>query len=299
MRLPPLTALRHFDAAARHLSFKKAAEELAVSPAAVTHQIKLLEEFLGKPLFIRETRRILLTEAGERLARTVSHSFRELADVARQIAAAPDADFVTVKLGRYIGARWLSPRLRDFWSSYPAVDLRLHHSVDELPDDPPDIDLAILWGNGIWPGLVVEPLISIQSIPLCAPALLAAASSFLAAPTTGARLLLHYRDHASWREWFQSAGLDPDLAGAGQVFDDANVVIEAAIAGQGIALGYLPISRVELKDGRLTTPHPHRCEAAFRYYLVYRANRPLRPPVALFRDWLLKQADQLRAEAVT
>jgi LysR family glycine cleavage system transcriptional activator len=143
--------------------------------------------------------------------------------------------------------------------------------------------------------LVVEPLIPLQTVPLCAPEQLAAASAFLTSPTAGSRLLLHYRDHMSWCEWFESAGLNPDLARAGQIFDDANVVVEAAVAGQGIALGYMPVSKVELKDGRLAIPHPHRCDAAFGYHLVYRHSAALRPPVALFRDWLLQQAALSRA----
>ena len=289
-RLPPLTALRHFEAAARHLSFKKAADELAVSPAAVTHQIKVLEWFFATPLFHRETRQVGLTEAGEKLARAASQAFRDLAETVQEIAGDANPQFVTVKLGRYIGARWLSPRLRDFWSGHSAVDLRLHHSTNEQPDDPADVDLAILWGDGNWPHHTVEPLIALKTVALCAPGMLRTASRFLARLEKDKKILLHYRDHESWREWLASAGLDPAAARSGQVFDDANVVIEAAIAGQGITLGYLPVSEVDLRDGRLVPAHAHHCDAAFGYYLVYRPRVLERPAVAAFRDWLRRQA---------
>lgn len=288
-RLPPLTALRHFEAAARHLSFKKAADELAVSAAAVTHQIKSLEVFFARPLFRRETRQVRLTETGEKLAHAVSRIFHDLAETAYQLSAETNPEFVTVKLGRYIGARWLSPRLRDFWSRHPSVDLRLHHSTNERPDDPEDLDLAILWGDGNWPHHSVELLTDLQTIALCAPAMRRAAGRFLAKPDKRSKLLLHYRDHESWCEWFASAGLDPALARGGQIFDDANVVIEAAIAGQGIALGYLPVSQIDLKDGRLVLAHRHHCDAAFGYHLVYRPAVLKRNSVAAFRDWLRLQ----------
>jgi LysR family glycine cleavage system transcriptional activator len=292
-RLPPLTALRHFEAAARHLSFKRAAEELAVSPAAVTHQVKLLEAWLGTDLFVRQIRRIHLTAAGEKLARQASQMFADLAETARQISGQPELNFVTVKLGRYFGAKWLSPRLRDFWREHPAIDLRLHHSVNELPDDPPDIDLAILWGDGRWPMPVVEPLLAVQTVALCAPALKKAAKAFLRAPHNTGRMLLHYRDQTAWQEWFASAGLAADQAQSGQVFDDANVVLEAAAAGQGVALGYLPISQGELDLGRLVQAHPHQCSSANGYYLVSRRDALARPPVAIFRHWLQAQSGQI------
>jgi LysR family glycine cleavage system transcriptional activator len=291
-RLPPLTALRHFEAAARHLSFKRAAEELAVSPAAVTHQVKLLEAWLGADLFIRQIRRIHLTAAGEKLARQASQMFADLAETARQISGQPDLNFVTVKLGRYFGAKWLSPRLRDFWRDHPDIDLRLHHSVNELPDDPPDIDVAILWGDGRWSMPVVEPLLSVQTVALCAPEMRRSAKAFLRAPRNAGRMLLHYRDHMAWQEWFRSAGLANELAETGQVFDDANVVLEAAASGQGIALGYLPISRTELDLGRLALAHPHQCNSENGYYLVGRREALTRPPVATFRTWLQAQSTQ-------
>ncbi|HVJ35733.1 MAG TPA: LysR family transcriptional regulator [Terriglobia bacterium] len=289
-RLPPLNALRHFEAVARHLSFKLAAEELAVSPAAVTHQVQLLEAWLGTALIVRLTRRIDLTPAGEKLARQASRSFADLAETARQLAGPAANNFVTVKLGRYIGAKWVSPRLRDFWQRHAAIDLRLHHSVNELPDDPPDIDMAVLWGGGHWPSLTVEPLLMVENVALCAPALLKTAKAFLRKPGGDGRMLLHYRDYSGWEEWFVSAGLPAEAARHGQLFDDANVVIEAAAAGQGLALGYLPISQTEIDLGRLALAHPHRCKPANGYYLVYRREVLGRRSVATFRRWILAEA---------
>lgn len=293
-RLPPLNAIRHFEAAARHLSFKRAAEELAVSPAAVTHQVKLLEAWLGTQLFLRETRRIRLTGAGEKLARQANQLFADLAETALEISGQPQANFVTVKLGRYIGAKWLSPRLRDFWHNHPTIDLRLHHSVNELPDDPPDTELAILWGDGRWQMPVVEPLLAVATVALCAPSLRKAAKAFLRKLDGDNRMLLHYRGYSDWQDWFTSAGLPGEYAAHGQVFDDANVVIEAAAAGQGLALGYLPISQIELDLGRLVLAHRHHCASRNGYYLVYRRDVLSRQSVAIFRQWLLQQAAQTK-----
>jgi LysR family glycine cleavage system transcriptional activator len=289
-RLPPLNALRYFEAVARHLSFKQAAEELAVSPAAVTHQVKLLEAWLGTSLIERLTRRIQLTAAGEKLARQASRSFADLAETARQLSAQQASNFVTVKLGRYIGAKWVSPRMRDFWSRHPAIDLRLHHSVNELPDDPPDIDMAVLWGKGYWPSMTVEPLMMVQNVALCAPGLLKSAKAFFRQPRQGVRMLLHYRDYSAWEEWFASAGLPVEAARQGQLIDDANVVVEAAAAGQGIALGYLPISQSEIDLGRLVLAHPHHCDPVDGYYLAYRREVLGRRSVAIFRRWILQEA---------
>lgn len=292
--MPPLNAVRHFEAAARHLSFKRAAEELAVSPAAVTHQVKLLEAWLGTPLFLRETRRIRLTSAGEKLSRQANQLFADLAETAQQISGQPQTNFVTVKLGRYIGAKWLSPRLRNFWHDHPMIDLRLHHSVNELPDDPADTELAILWGNGRWQMPVVERLLAVETVALCAPTMRKATKAFLRAPERGSRMLLHYRDYSDWQDWFVSAGLPGEYAAQGQVFDDANVVIEAAAAGQGLALGYLPISQIELDLGRLVLAHPHHCASRNGYYLVCRRDVLSRQPVAIFRQWLLQQAAETK-----
>ena len=150
--------------------------------------------------------------------------------------------------------------------------------------------MAILWGDGRWARLVVEPLLSVESVALCAPSQRKLAKTFFRAPTSGNRMLLHHRDHGGWMEWFESAGLDPEAARHGQVFDDSNVVIEAAAAGQGFALGYLPISQAEVDFGRLALAHAHRCPTAENYYLVYRQEVLKRQPVAVFRRWLLREA---------
>jgi LysR family glycine cleavage system transcriptional activator len=288
--LPSLAALRAFEAAARFESFKQAAEELHVTPTAVSHQIKLLERDLNKRLFLRRVRQVRLTEAGRVLQAGLTEAFDRIATATAQCRRLTERATVTVGLGPILASKWLSPRLSRFWQRYPDIDLRLHHSPLAVDFRDSDIDLLIAWGEGDWRGVEVEELLRIRVTPVVSPRLLAA-SGTLDDPTDLARFpLIHQRDQVAWQDWFAAAGLAPQEARRGVVIEDAHVVLQAAMAGQGVALGTLPFIDDELAAGRLLRPFALAVEPQRAYYLVY-------PKAALaiagcrsLRDWLVEEA---------
>jgi len=287
--LPSLKAIRYFEAAARHLSFKRAAEEMNISQGAISQQIHSLEQFLGKPLFLRQTRKVQLTSSGWRLAQSASLAIKNLSETVTEIRNEGLRDVITVHTGPYFSARWLSPRLSSFSQKFPSTDLWMHHSTQSDPGWDTDTDIALLWGTGEWQNAIVEPLISVSMVPLCSPAMLTA--------TTGTNLimqgqtpLLHYQNRQTWSEWLYSAGLDSTLAQKGPIFDDPNVIVGAASSGQGIALGFLPLANQDLSSDRLVVAHEHISESRFGYYIVMRDITPLPTKVKAFRDWIIEEA---------
>ena len=175
--LPSLNSLRVFEAAARHQSFTVAAEELAVTQGAVSYQVRRLEGALGIDLFRRKTRQVALTVEGERLFRAVHRMLRDLDDEVRAISPRSDRMVLTVAVSTYVAARWLSPRLGRFFSAHPEITLRLQHSVNDPTFAVEDVDMAIRWGDGNWPGVVAELLLASPMMPVCAPGLTAGATS--------------------------------------------------------------------------------------------------------------------------
>ena len=261
-RLPSITALRAFEAAARCESFKQAAEELGVTPTAVSHQVKNLEGSFGQPLFHRRTRHVRLTDSGALLYDGLREAFDRMEQAVLRCRNAPARETVTLGLGPIVAAKWLSPRLSRFWARCPEVDLRLHHSPVTLAFGATAADLAIAWGDGQWPGLSVEPLLEIQVTPVLSPRLRQTAGG-LAKPADLLRLpLLHQRDDSAWREWLEAAGLTlPDRV-PGTVIEDAHVVLQAAIEGQGVALGTLPLVADDLTADGCYDPSPSRSRPA-------------------------------------
>jgi LysR family glycine cleavage system transcriptional activator len=257
-QLPSLSALRAFEAAARFESFKQAAEELHVSPTAVSHQIKLLERDLGQRLFVRRVRQVRLTEAGRVLQAGLGEAFDRMAAATAQCRRSTERATVTVGLGPIVASKWLSPRLSRFWQRYPDIDLRLHHSPRAVDFRESDVDLMIAWGEGDWRGVEVEELLRIRVTPVFSPRL--------------------QRDHGAWQDWFAAAGLAPEAARRGVVIEDAHVGLQAAMAGQGVALGTLPFIDDELAAGRLVRPFDLAVEPQRAYYLVYP------------KDWLVEEA---------
>ena len=285
--LPSPTALRSFEAAARHESFKAAAAELKVTPTAISHQIKQLERQLGCRLFRRETRQVRLTELGQLLFSATNEAFDRIEAGVAQVRRRAGRATLTLGLGPILAAKWLTPRLPRFWQRCPEVDLRLHHSLRSLGFRASGIDLTIDWGDGRVPDATVERLLEIAYSPVLSPGL---AGVGLADAAELARLpLLHQRDHSAWRAWLAAAGLDPAAAERGVVFEDAHVALQAALEGQGVALGVLPLIADELAAGRLIRPFALTTRPAEAYYLVLPAGR-IDPDLARLRDWLLEEA---------
>ncbi|MEM7225380.1 MAG: transcriptional regulator GcvA [Pseudomonadota bacterium] len=288
--LPALSTLRTFEAAARHESFKRAAAELAVTPTAVSHQVKQLERDVGQPLFHRRVRQVRLTEAGRLLLEACRESFDGLEAALARLRAGVGRARVIVGVGPLVAAKWLTPRLSGFWQSCPGVDLRLHHSPLSIDFRESDIDLAIAWGDGAWREVAVEPLLKIQVTPVMSPRLLADGTG-LETPQDLLRYpLLHQRDRDGWREWFGHAGLGDPEAGASIVIEDAHVVLQAAIEGQGVALGIPPFIADDIAAGRLIRPLDLAIEPSRAYYLVYPKGALRNPTLKRLRDWLVAEA---------
>jgi LysR family glycine cleavage system transcriptional activator len=288
-RLPPLNSLRAFEAGARHLSFTKAAAELNVTPAAVSHQVKALEEDLGVKLFRRLIRKLVLTEQGRRLSPVLSEAFELMTAGVEELRQGSETPTLTVTVTPSFSSKWLVGRLGRFWERHPEIDLRLHHSIQVMDLAREGIDLAVRWGRGTWPGLTAECLLEAEVTPVCSPALLTGERPLKSPADLQHQVLIHEDDHANWIQWLAAAGVEGVDPRRGPVMDDAGVVIEAAAAGRGVALGRLALVAGELQRGRLVRPFELSLESDFGYFLVYPPAALARPKVKAFRDFLMEE----------
>ncbi len=288
-RMPPLKALLYFEAGARHLSFTKAANELSVTQTAVSHQVKHLEQWFGKSLFRRETRRLVLTEAGVGLYPVVAEALDKIAATAARIRAAPDRRTLTVSVTPTFGSRWLARRLGRFWQPHPDIDLRLHHSVQLVDFHRDDVDVAIRWGDGNWPDTSSEWLMAAVAMPLCCPELLSDPNALRRPSDLSRHTLLHEKDYQEWTEWLIGAGAADVDGRRGPVIDDPNSIVRAAVAGHGVMMGSPTMLRAELEAGRLITPFSNTRDPEPAYYLVYPPQALQRPNVRAFREFIVSE----------
>jgi LysR family glycine cleavage system transcriptional activator len=300
-RLPPLNALRAFEAAARHLSFTKAAAELHVTQAAISHQIRTLEEHLGVPLFQRRNKAVLLTEAGQLCLPGVRDGFARLAEAIESVRALESTNILGVTMPPSLAAKWLVPRLEGFRSANPEIEVRIDASTQLVDFARESIDVGIRYGGGSYAGLTAEPLFETEAFPVCSPQLRKGPRALRTPQDLKWHTLLHTDwlargDEPDWRMWLLAAGVrDVDWA-RGPKFNDGAVAIQAAIEGHGVALGRSALVAGDLKAGRLVRPFRLSVASRFRYYLVYPPAAIKRPRVAAFRAWLLAEASQSRRE---
>jgi LysR family transcriptional regulator, glycine cleavage system transcriptional activator len=296
-RLPPLNSLRAFEAAARHLSFKKAAEELGVTPAAISHQVHALEDYCGVRLFDRLTRALRLTEAGRVALPHLSDGFDRLNEAVEAMRRTQGSGILTVSLAPSFGARWLVPRLDRLREAHPEFDVRLH-ATDALVSFSGDgVDVAVRYGRGTYRNLRSELLMSEVSFPVCSPKLLEKGPPLRRPEDLRYHTLLHVQwageEEAApnWRMWLSAAGINGIDFERGPRFSFESMAIETAINGQGIALASGALVEADLTAGRLVRPFPPSvCEAtAFSYYLVYPEHKAADPNVMAFREWLLNE----------
>ncbi len=286
--LPPLDALRVFDAAARRLSFAAAAAELHLTASAVSHRIKALEAQLGLVLFERLTRKVRLTPAGRAYAAAVADAIAILREATRRLAAEANRP-LTASVTPLFGARWLLPRLARFEAAHPGLTVRLI-STTRMADFATDgVDCAVRFGKGAWPGLTAHRLMSLDYVPVCAPAL--ARQGRLKSPNDLKRFTLLHAEATSeaWRMWLLAAGavgVDPE---SGQTLSDTTAVIQAAIDGNGIAISDRKFIARELKQRRLVTPFSIDMPSGGAFYFVYPEGRAGDRRIAAFRDWVLKE----------
>ncbi|MBO9543348.1 LysR family transcriptional regulator [Caulobacter sp.] len=283
----PLNALRAFEASARHLSFTRAAIELCVTQAAVSHQVKGLEARLGAALFRRLPRGLALTDEGLALLPSVRDSFDRLDDVLARFEGGRVLEVLSVGVVGTFAVGWLLPRLPAFREAHPFVDLRLFTNNNRTDLAGEGLDCAVRFGDGAWHGTEASPLFEAPMSPLCAPAI----AERIAEPKDllAETLLRSYRA-ADWPDWFAAAGLSPPPI-RGPVFDSSWVMVEAAIQGFGVALAPPMMFARDLQQGRLVRPFPTQVSAG-RYWLTWLKSRAPTPALKAFQAWLSSTENQ-------
>ena len=290
-QLPPLNALRAFDAAARHENFSRAAEELNVTQGAVSRQIQLLEERLGRPLFVRRGPRLELTAIGREYHQVVQTALNTLRrGTERLFRSAPSSHLVISVLPSF-AANWLVPLVAEFEAQHPGLSLRLASSYEVIDfSNQPDIDVAIRYGRGDWPGveshLVVEEVI----FPVCSPAVAARLKE--PADLRSEKLLIEDPGWDEWSTWARAAGFEFDRKQIHRLSDDFNVQFQAASQGQGVALGRRLIVANDLRAGRLVCPFPLVVPGSMQYYFVAPPERFSEPAVDSLRRWMQAAAQR-------
>ncbi|MGJ7498755.1 transcriptional regulator GcvA [Variovorax sp. ZT5P49] len=296
-QLPPLNALRAFEATARHLSVKNAADELCVTPGAVSQLVKTLELHLGVQLFRRVNRGVFLTDAGQAYLPPVRNAFRQISDATQKIAVPAETGLLTVSATPFFASAWLVPRLKSFQDAHPDIDLQVLTS-NALADFSRDgVDVAIRHGMGQYPGLASQRVLTVEMVPVAAPALVAEHGK----PKKPADLLRWPRvndaDRKGWRLWFEAQGIEDAGPARGPSFDDAGLLLQAVLAGQGAALLPAAMMAPEIEQGRLVQLSKVTWLEDFAYYLACPEGSRDRPKVAAFRDWLLGAVRQKSASS--
>lgn len=288
--LPPMQALRAFEAAAQLLSFKQAAARLHRTPSAVSHQIRGLEEVLGTALFHRNPRGLRLTEAGREYLAAVHEALGGLAEATTRVQRAHGEGPLSISLFPSFAVRWLIPRLNDFRERHPGFEIELVSSVRQADFESGAIDAAIRFGDGDWPGLRADPLMFEERFPVCSPGLAAGPPPLADPADLEHAVLLHNGAHpGEWAAWLEEAGVTGIDSNRGPAFDASNEVLAAAANGMGIALGRTPLVESDLDAGRLIDPFGIRVRSRGRYWLVAPEATADTPALAAFRNWLQAQ----------
>ena len=299
-RLPPLNALRAFEAAARHLNFSRAADELSVTPGAVSQQIQNLEDYVGAALFKRTPKGLLLTDAAQTALPALREAFDRLAEAASLLTAAVDGRRLTLTAPPSFAAKWLVPRLGAFEQAHPQVDVWLSAGIELVDLTAGEVDVAIRYGAGRYPGLEVRRLFSETVIPVVSPEHLK--DTPLVEPRDLANhTLLHDGSPdlddscPDWSMWLAARGLKAIDGMRGPRFNQSSLVIEAAVNGRGVALAKRTLAAADLEAGRLVAPLQIATAVDFAYYLVHPQAQGRLPQVKAFVSWI--EAEALAHEA--
>ena len=297
-RLPPLNALRAFEAAARHMNFSRAAEELSVTPGAVSQQIQNLEDFIGAPLFKRTPKGLLLTDGAQTALPSLREAFDRLAEAASQLTAAADGRRVTVSAAPSFAAKWLVPRLGRFEAAHPEVDVWLSAGMELVDFADGEVDVAIRYGSGRYPGLEVARLMGETVMPVAAPSLLAEK------PLHEPQDLIHHtllhdgspdadESCPDWAMWLTARGLKSVDGGRGPRFNQSSLVIEAAVGGRGVALAKGTLAQADLDAGRLVAPLSSSSSTTLdlAYHLVHPKAKGRLKQVRAFTAWVKAEAE--------
>lgn len=286
MKLPPLHALMCFESAARHLSMKKAAEELCVTSSAVSQQIAKLEDMTRMRLFIRSPRSLELTDEARIYLRAIRPAFSQIAEATQRLMNEGKPNKITLSCTSGFAIQWLLPRLAGFEKENPGVEVQIsttNRRVDLLSEG---IDFAVRHGTGHYPGLESECLLNDRLRPVCSPRLISQEQPLSSALDITRYTLLHDEHRMDWAVWFNAIGIAGADTDKGPVFVDSNGVLEAALAGKGIALMRSALIREELKHGTLISPLRTAIDSPIAYYLVYDETAILPRISRRFRDWI-------------
>ncbi len=290
IRTLPLAALRAFEAAARHVSYSRAAEELNLTHGAISFQMRVLKETLGVDLFKRSGRRMVLTPEGQRLFGYVRDGFARLENGMEDVRASRRGQMLTVSVHPGLASYWVIPRLADFQRQHPEIDVSLLPNTALVDFSREDIDMALRYGPGNWPGVVAVKLMDEEVFPVCSPRFNKGALPKAPRDLAGLPLLRDARQ--PWSDWFKSIGLDLAEPARGPIYNEPSLVLQAAIAGQGVALARGLLARPEIEAGHLVRLFPRSARARFSYYIVTPPATAAAPRVVAFRDWLLRQAGE-------
>ncbi|MGO8915056.1 MAG: transcriptional regulator GcvA [Stellaceae bacterium] len=287
--LPSLNGLRAFEAAARHLSFTRAAAELNVTQTAISHQIRRLEEQLGVRLFLRQSRALLLTREAQEYLPAVRTAFEDLRLATERLQRPEKAQALTVSTMASLAAKWLLPRLAGFQEAHPGIEVRISTSSHLVDFRREEVDVAIRYGRGRWPGLEARWLMAEDIFPVCSPALLAGDKPLKRPQDLAHHTLIHASiSREDWQLWLTAAGLPTALAARpGLSFDLSLMALQAAIDGLGVALGRTPFVEADIAAGRLVVPFDVKLPAEAGFYVVAPEETADTPKIALFRDWLI------------
>src|SRR6201995_2686880 len=291
-RLPSLNGLRAFEASARHLSFTQAAAELNVTQTAISHQIRRLEEELGIRLFVRKNRALALTPKARDYLPGVRAAFNDLRLATDQLLRKDDDHVLTVSTLASLAAKWLLPRLTAFQEAHPGIDVRLTTSTALVDFKTGDVDAAIRYGRGNWPGVRADWLMADEVFPVCSPELLAGKRPLKTPDDLRDHVLLHTTtNYDDWRQWLTAAGLPSDLSKQpGITFDLILLMVQAAIDGIGVAMGRTSYVQDDIAKGRLVVPFNIALPAETGFYLVSPESGAARPKLKAFRQWLTASA---------
>ncbi|MCH2077084.1 MAG: transcriptional regulator GcvA [Rhodobacteraceae bacterium] len=299
-RLPPLTALRAFEAAARHMSFAKAADELNVTPAALSFQIKSLEEHLGEPVFRRLNRAVELTEAGRTLAPGCSDGFAALQGAWRAVRRLTDQSNLTVTAGPAFTAKWLAPRLFEFAQAHPEIELRFSASLRKMDFNRDAVDVAIRFGvHKDEMGLYTLPLAREWVTPVMLPEMAATyptPEALREAPLITDQSIMFLDPSPSWAAWFRTMGVEPPEV-HGPQFSQADHAVDAALAGVGVVLGRRALCIKDIHEGRLVAPYKVALNTGARFRFICPKGLENRPQIKAFREWILAEIERTRALA--
>jgi LysR family glycine cleavage system transcriptional activator len=304
-QLPPLNGLRAFEAAARHMSFSKAAKELHVTTAAISHSIRALEDYLEIQLFHRSARALKLTERARASQAKLAAGFGYLSEAVHELRRVPHRAGLRLWLTPSFAVKWLVPRLHGFAQQHPEVDLQI--SAEQAMIENPksvaalgeqlrtnEVNLAVVFGYGSYPGYVTEKLLDVSAVPLCSPTLMEGEHALRSPADLAHHTLLHdeteYEGHPTWERWLKSTGVDTFDTRRGFRFNHVALALEAAADGQGVALGLSPLAARDLAAGKLIVPFGPSLPLDRAYYLVRPDNDSGDTSAHQFRDWLLSKA---------